>query len=140
MNRRGESGESTGDNPLTNIVMYIVFLALVLSIILPYSFGLQRGLSLKEDFYVKEIARIINEAEPNQKVSLDVKDLSTLAIKEKQPLSDVFFFDNVNHKVSVRASSHTGKTYSYFNDVIIINPTLEDGTLQFTIGENLHES
>lgn len=135
MDRRGES---TGDNLLTNYVMYFLFLAVFLVITLNYIFGLQHGISLKEDFYVKELARIINEAEPTQEVRLDVQDVSDLAIKEKQPLSDIFTFDNVNHKVHVKLSSRTGRSYSYFNDVIIVNPEIENGVLHFIITKETH--
>jgi hypothetical protein len=120
--KRGESG--FGGDIITGNVIYIVLFVVFFGMMLVYLVGLQDGASFWEDFYAKEISRMVNEAEPGDRVCLDVTKATDIAVKRGKSLSNAFEFDNVNNEIwiSLRLSSGTG--YKFFKDVDIVNKEL----------------
>ena len=119
MNRKGE--EEFGGNILLETIFYVILFLVFFLFTLYRVLGYENGAALVEDFYAKEIARMINSAEYETKVCIDVTEASKIAVKRGQSLSDAFNFDNVNNEVIVSLRPSSGTAYGFFNDVDIVN-------------------
>lgn len=121
MNKIGASA----DNIAAWYVAYFVLLILFFVGALYYVTWLQDGAALWEDVYAKEIARVIERAQPQEEVTLDVHVLTELALAHGGRLNGVVSFDNDLHTVTVSTRPELGTTYGYFNDVQIIDDRVE---------------
>ncbi len=121
MNRRGAGA----DNIAAWYVAYFVLLVLFFVGALYYVTWLQDGAALWEDVYAKEIVRVIERAQPQEEVTLDVQVLTELALAHGGDLKKVVTFDNVLRTVTVSTRPGLGTTYGYFNDVQIIDDRVE---------------
>jgi hypothetical protein len=124
MNKRGESEGGLASNVLFDYVAYFLFFTVFFAIMLWYVFSFQEGIAIKEDFYAKEIARMIDAGQPGDNVWIDVTPVSSLLVKHKQPLSQAFIIDNVNHQVVVSLTPKSGVSYPFFTDFAAVNVTL----------------
>jgi hypothetical protein len=121
MNRRGMGG----DNIAAWYVAYFVLLVLFFVGALYYVTWLQDGAALWEDVYAKEIVRVIERAQPQEEVTLDIQVLTELTVAHGGDLRGIVRFDNVLHTVSVSTRPGLGTTYGYFNDVQVIDDRIE---------------
>ncbi|MCH7567873.1 MAG: hypothetical protein IIA87_00455 [Nanoarchaeota archaeon] len=146
MNKRGESA---GDNILFNNLIYMILFILFFLGMFYYVLGFQNGAALLEDFYAKEISRMINAAElgTETEVSLDVTKATEIAFKKGVRRSDIFNFDNVNNKVIVSLRLNGGTSFNFFNDVDVVDwdiklvsGGIETNRLYFKIVEKQRES
>jgi len=101
--------------------IYIVLEIIFFILILYWVVGFQDSAALWEDFYVKEITRLINTAEPGQEVFLDVSPATRIAFSNGVGKSDLFNFNNVNNFVTVKLTPNRGSSFSFFNDVDIVD-------------------
>jgi len=127
MNKRGEGGELLRWN-----IAFIVIEVAVFAIMFVWIVGFQDGVAVKEDFYAKELTRLINSATPREisslkvkSVSLDVTDAVKLADEKRVGRSDIFTFNNVQNTVSVKLSRRSGTSFKFFNEVDVIFLGLE---------------
>lgn len=118
-------GDAAGDNLLTWYVAYFILLLVFFIGAIYYVMGLQDGAALWEDVYAKEIVRVIEKAQPVEEVSLDVHSLTELALKRGKAFSEIVHFDNAGHTVTVSVGTDKGVSYSYFNDVKIIDDHID---------------
>jgi hypothetical protein len=123
MNRRGES-EFGGDILLNNVIFIILFLVFF-GLMFYYVLGYQDGAVLWEDIYAKEIARVVNVAEPGSEVCLDVTKSTEIALGRGQSYSNIFNFDNVENRVVVSLRPSGGTSFPFFNNVDLINKDLK---------------
>jgi len=118
MNKRGNLLES-------NLVFLIVATLFIVGMFLFVS-NYKNGAALQEDFYAKEIAYLINAAEPGTEVKLDVTDAMRLAEKnDVADLTQIIQIDNENQEVIVSLTPGAGKAFPYFNNVVIYNQRIE---------------
>jgi hypothetical protein len=69
-----------------------------------------------EEKYAKQIALILDSAEPGMVISLNMKDAIKIANKENRDLNNVISIqDNV---VKVQLREKGGYSYSFFNDLV----------------------
>ena len=124
MNKRGESEFSL----MYVYIPYLVILAAFM-ILLYFSIGhYLSGAAVSEDYYAKEIVKVINLAEPGDVIELNVHKGTEIALKNKvTAYSDLFRIDNKNKEVCVRFFEQGRTCYSFFNDVFIDNWRLELG-------------
>ena len=101
--------------------IYIVLEIIFFMLMLYWVVGFQDGAALWEDFYAKEITRLINTAEPGQEVSLDVSPATRIAFSNGVGKSDLFNFNNVNNFVTVKLTPRGGSSFSFFNDIDIVD-------------------
>jgi hypothetical protein len=134
MEKRGIIGDLP-DNVIT-IILMVIFSAFLFVFV-----GQQKnGAGIWEDVYAKEIAQIINLAEPGDEISIDVHYATEVAKKNKvQDLKSVIKFDNETKEVVVKLRKFGETRFSYFNNVEIVNSRIELGiptnVLKFRIGE-----
>ncbi len=117
MNKRGT------DNILIESIVYLLFFILFFLFMFHFIFGYQYGAFFWEDFYAKELALLIDRAEPGMEFALDVSELSRVAIKKGKSLRDLILIDNVNNRITVSVRQGAGTSFRFFNDVdIVIEP------------------
>ena len=136
MNKKAEATELWG------IITYLLFIAVFLSIMYYYVASYKNGAAVWEDFYAKEISKVLNSAKPGDQISLDVDMAGNIARKNKIFDSKINFnFDNVKKEVCVKLNSGRKSCYSYFNDVEVIGWTVDPGMpvdiLRINIGKEV---
>ena len=87
--------------------------------------GFSDNAAFWEEFYAKEIVRIIDSADPGQEVFLDMTKATALAVSEGVSKSEIVIFDNVQNRVRVKLTNDGGTHFAFFNDVDIVNWRLE---------------
>ncbi len=115
MNIRGGAGSNLGMWYLAYIILGVLFFSLTFFWVSSYA----RGAALYEDFFAKEITRVINTGEPGQEVYLDITEASEIAFKNGLAPEDIVTFNNEDHTVTVRLTQRSSTSYSYFNRVNI---------------------
>src|SRR3989344_6135589 len=112
-------------NKMANIVMdniiHIVIFALFFAIMLWGISSYSDGSALLEDIYAKEIARVINTAEPGMSFKIDISKIAAVAFDNGKKFEDIVYIDNVKNEVIVSSRLSSGTAYKFFNDVDIIN-------------------
>ncbi len=119
MNNKGEGGI------LTNNLMYIILFLVFFMLMFYYAIGYQDGASVWEDFYTKEIVKIINELEPGTEVYLDVTKLTDIAFRNGKTKKEIIYFDNVENSVIVSLNKGSGTKFNFYNDVVISEPEIK---------------
>ncbi len=119
MNRRGDT--TILMDTITHLVIFILFFAIMFWFVLSYS----NGSAFMEDFYAKEIVMMINNAEPGQKLAIDVTKLAGVAVKNGKPVRDMIQVDNVNNRIIASTRLNSGTSFAFINDVDIIYRPVE---------------
>lgn len=123
MNKKGDGAELLRYN-----IIFFALEALVFIIMFVWIVGFQDNIALKEDFYSKELTRIIDSAVEGKEASFLVTELVEQADSNKVQRSDIFTFDNVNNRVTVKLSPRSGTSFGFFKDVNVIYLGIEPGT------------
>ena len=113
MNRKASVGEILWDNAIYLVLSVIVFVGMLLVI-----WQQMGGASVWEEYYAKEISKLINMAEPGDEITISVKKATDIAFdNEVFSRSEIFQFDNSKNEVCVKLSKGKKTCYSYFNNV-----------------------
>ena len=115
MNRRAS------DNVLMNNAIYIILTVTAFTLTFFIVRSHYNGASTWEEFYSKELTKVINLAEQGDAIILDVHKATEIAIDNEVPFREIFEFDNVNKEVCVKLSKGRKTCYSYFNNVDVVN-------------------
>ena len=110
---------SAGDNVLTWYAAYIIIGVFFFGIVFYCTWTHAGGVALWEDFYAKEIVRIINSASADDEIYLDVTPATSIAFDRGLVPNEIVTFDNERHAVTVRLTPSGGTTFSYFNSVSV---------------------
>ncbi|MGV8131692.1 MAG: hypothetical protein ACP5N7_06355 [Candidatus Pacearchaeota archaeon] len=102
---------------IIHIIIFTMFFAIIFWGVSSYS----DGSALLEDIYAKEIARVINTAEPGMSFKIDISKIASVAYGNGKKFEDIVTIDNVQNEVRVSSRLNTGTSYKFFNDVDIIN-------------------
>ena len=136
MNRRGER-----DGVLMANIMYIIVFVIFLGLMYSFVSSQREGASIWEDYYAKEICKIIDFAKPGDSITLDVHKATEIAKKnELRSFSEIFMIDNAENEVCVKLSRGRMSCYSYFNDVDIINLGIKLGVPGNVLNLNIIET
>ena len=102
-------------NNMTYLILLIMFIVGMLAFV--YTRG--NGAPVWEDYYAKEIVKIIDVSKPGDFVVLDVSKGTGIAKNNKIGFEEIFQFDNINHEVCVKLSKGGASCFSYFNNVSV---------------------
>lgn len=108
---------------MNNFVYFIIVILFIIGLWVFVS-GQMNGAAVWEDFYAKEITRVVNLAEPGQEIELDVHRGSEIGKKNEVPFSEMFRFNSVENEICVRLSESRRSCYNYFNDVSVVESEL----------------
>ena len=124
-----------------NLIMNIVFILLVLVFGAIMIFSVTRAGSqstLYEQIYAKQIALIINKAQPGMEIEVDIFNAYSLA-KKNRFSGNIVSIDNNENKVNVKLVDGKGYNYYYFNDVDVVwNLDKEKRVISLKIVERLN--
>jgi hypothetical protein len=127
MNKKGETISERNDLLQDNMI-YLILGLLFFVVMLGFISNQMNGASKFEDSYAKEIAKVINLAQPGDEITLDVQKATEIAGKNNMEISKkIFTFDNANNRICVKLSASRRKCYSYFNNVDILDYDLKLG-------------
>lgn len=134
MNNRAGMNDFIYSNSLYLIVAVIFFSGMVY-----FVFSNYQGAAFLEDFYAKEISRVIDYAQPGDEIVLDIQKPSEVGFENKvSSFSEMFQVSNSKNEVCVKLSNSGGSCYYFFNNVEILNWTIVLGRpsnfLSFRIG------
>ncbi|MEK6928475.1 MAG: hypothetical protein AABW65_00780 [Nanoarchaeota archaeon] len=123
MNKKGESdfGEILLDN-----TVYVILLAIFVFGIFAFVYQLKNGAVIWEDYYAKEVSKVLNFAEKGDNIEIDVQKASEIAGKNRVELSEMFSFKE--NDVCVKLSKIKKTCYVYFNDIKILSSKIKEGT------------
>jgi hypothetical protein len=103
-------------NILTENIIFIILNLVFLSILIIFLFSKMGGAAVLEEKYAKQIALILDSAEPGMAIYLNMEDAIKIAKKENRDLDNVISIQN--NVVSVQLREKGGYSYSFFNDVV----------------------
>lgn len=102
-------------NILTENVIFIILNLVFLSILIIFLFSKMGAAAVLEEKYAKQIALILDSAEPVMIISINMEDAIKIANKENRDLNNIISIqDNV---VKVQLREKGGYSYSFFNDI-----------------------
>ena len=102
-------------NILTENIIFIILNLVFLSILIIFLFSKMGGAAVLEEKYAKQIALILDSAEPVMIISINMEDAIKIANKENRDLNNIISIqDNV---VKVQLREKGGYSYSFFNDI-----------------------
>jgi hypothetical protein len=125
MNKKG--------NILTENIIFIVLNILFLSILLGFVCLQGGGLGVIERSYSKQIALLIDGAEPETRILFDMENAFSEYKKDEIKWEDVVKVQG--HEVIVKLSEESESRYEFFNDVSVLVRPQSGGRYRFDISE-----
>lgn len=120
MNKRAALGDILMDN-----IIFLILLVLFISVMTASVIQQRDGVVIWEQYYAAELVEIINFAEPGDEIIIDVHKATVIAKGNEVEFREIYEFDNVKKRVGVKLSRGRKTYYSYFNDVSIVEDTIE---------------
>jgi len=112
VNKKARIGDIVMDNIIYLILLIIFFIGM-----LAFVNNKMNGAAVWEDYYAKEIVKVIDSSKPGDDIIIDVHKATEIAKKNKIDNEEIFSFTNFQNKVCVKLSAGRAGCYSYFNDV-----------------------
>ena len=103
-------------NILTQNIIFIILNLVFLSILVIFLFSKTGAAAVLEEKYAKQIALILDSAEPGMTISLDMKNAIKIANKENIDINKIVSVQN--NIVTVKLREKGGYDYSFFNDIV----------------------
>ena len=121
MNNKAESN-------LTSNLIFLILLALFIGVMGLFLYAQNSGAAVWEDYYAKEIVKLINMAEPGDEIVLDIQKGTEIAGSENVgSFSEIIEFKSQINTVCVKLSPGGQTCYEYFNDVDVVNYEIKLG-------------
>ena len=115
-------------NILTENIIFIILNLIFISILILFLFSKVGAAAVLEEKYAKQIALIIDSAEPGMVIHLNMEDAIKKAEKEGLDIRRLVTIQN--NIVTVRLQEGSGYSYSFFNDVEA-TPKLEKNNVEY---------
>ncbi|MEN9626205.1 MAG: hypothetical protein RL557_533 [archaeon] len=109
-----KKGEAFLEYNLVFMILVVIFLVFGVLLIVRY----ESYTAFYEQVYAKQLALVIDKAEPGMTMEIDITPLMNSATKNRFS-GTVVNIDNNEHTVSVYLVEGTGYSHQYFNDVAI---------------------
>ena len=120
MNKQGQAR-----NILTKYLAYFLFGVVVFGGMLYWIYGFQDGAARWEDYYAKEIVRVIDSGSAGEEAYLNVAPAVAIGVKNHVLMSDMFIANNLDNSILVKLSAKTGSKFYYFNNLSVVDVRLE---------------
>lgn len=102
-------------NILTENIIFIVLNLVFITILLLFLFIKTGSAAVLEEKYAKQIALLIDAAEPVMIINLSMEDVIETAEKENYPFSEIVKING--NIVTVQLRENGGYSYSFFNNI-----------------------
>lgn len=119
MKKMNKCAESEGMSLLMEKVVYILFILVFAGMVIGFFIRFENQAVIYEQVYAKELALLIDKAEPGIEMDIDIFEIYNKARKNNFN-GDVVEIDNEENIVIVRLASSKGYRYSFFNDVDVV--------------------
>jgi hypothetical protein len=110
--------DKRGMEILTETVIFIILNLVFLGIMIAFIFLKTSPTGLVEQDTAKQLALLIDAAEPGAEIILDAEEIVEIA--KKNGISEDEAVKIVDNRVSVKLSEKSGYEYSFFNDVSVV--------------------
>ncbi len=121
MNKRAEIGDVLQD-PVVYLILIVIFFVGMLYYVLQYN----GSGAVWEDYYAKEIVKMIDFAKVGDEFNVDVHKATEIAKSNSvASFSEIFQVDNKNNELCVKLSRGRKTCYSYFNNVDVVDLNLK---------------
>lgn len=104
------------------IILNIVFIVLLMIFV----YNSAKGAFIYEEMYAKQIALLIDNAEPDMILGLDMGKVLELAEENRLPVEKIVVLNKEKSKVEVSLSSKGGRSFKYFSDYDIEIKFIQD--------------
>ncbi len=116
MNKKATIGDVVMDN-----LIYLILLVVFIAGMMTFVYSKSNGAAIWEDYYAKEIAKVVDLASPGDVVMLDVQKATEIAKANKvDNFEDIFQFDNIKGQLCVKLSTGNLGCFSYFNNICVV--------------------
>lgn len=102
-----------------SVVIFLILNVLVFSVVFFFVSSVGNGSLVYEQKYAKEIALMIDKAEPGMELSFNFEKGLEIARKNKISEEGLFTIDNSKNLVTVRLSNKGGYSMNFFTDYIV---------------------
>ena len=121
-------------NILTENIIFIVLNILFLTILVIFLVSKMGGAAVLEEKYAKQIALIVDSAEPGMTIHLNMEDAIEKAEEEGWDTANIVIRNQ--NIITVKLREKGGYSYSFFNDVEVnVNPDIRNKEYFFVINE-----
>ena len=118
MNKRG--GTTVSEVLMSNAI-YIILVVLFFLGMLTYIGMTREGSTIWQEYYAKEITKVIDLAKPGDEVVLDIQKGSAIGKRnEVKSFTEMFQIYNENKEVCVKLNKGRATCYYFFNDVNVV--------------------
>ncbi|MEX0920823.1 MAG: hypothetical protein WDZ62_01010 [Candidatus Pacearchaeota archaeon] len=104
-------------NILTENIIFIILNLVFISILLLFVFSKMSSAAVLEEKYAKQVALIIDSAEPVMSIDLEMEDAIKIAEREGIDLNTIITKEG--NMISVKLRDGGGYSYSFFNNVSV---------------------
>lgn len=111
-------------------VMYILILGVFIAMIALFLWSRSNSAFIWEDFYAKELTRVVNSGSDGDSYRLDVHQATSIAKRNGlnlQEVSKMFVFDAQKREICVKLSNGEGKCHPYFSELLVTGQKMELG-------------
>jgi len=123
INKKGQIGGILYDNAIYLILAMIFIVGMFL-----FVWQQSNGAAIYEQYFVSEITRKINLANPGDKINFDAQKATEIAeSNDINDFNDIFRFNNGRSEICVKLSLGRETCMKYYNNVIIVNDELKLG-------------
>ncbi|MDO8517630.1 MAG: hypothetical protein Q7S33_05910 [Nanoarchaeota archaeon] len=125
LNKRAESSDNIVLETTIFIILNLVFFAAMLYFV---NSSAQKAF-VYEQTYSKEIALLIDSANPDMAISLDISKLVSIAEKNNVDKNKIVRIDEKENKITVSLNTRSGYSYTYFSDYNVLTSVSSDNML-----------
>ncbi|MBU0466549.1 MAG: hypothetical protein KJ718_06475 [Nanoarchaeota archaeon] len=119
------NNKATSKILMSNLI-YLILAAVFIALMLYYIFSQANAANFWSQYYVKELSKITNLAQPGDEITLDIHRATIIATKNKIPsFSEIFSFNNPDNEICVKLSPGRKNCYHHFNNVDITNEKIQ---------------
>lgn len=142
MIKRGQKGffnileDKRADSPIYGTVIFIILNLMFFVILIAFIYKSSTGALIYEQAYAKNIALLIDKAEPEMEISIDMTKAVNAAEKNNWEKEKIVKIDKIKNKVIVKLDSKEGYAFHYFSDYDI-NTKFDGNNLIINVKEKV---
>lgn len=115
MNKKAQSSSM-----LMNNIIYVIILVIFAVGMMMFIYSKMNGAAVWQDFYAKDIVKMIDSAKPGESFIINVQGATEIAKANKvSDFEKIFQFDNLKNQVCVQLGTGKASCFRYFNEVSI---------------------
>lgn len=131
--KRGVLFEKKGDTLILESVIFIVLNLFFIGGLYYFVIHSASGAGIYEQTYAKQIALMIDEAQPNSTILIDMGAGIEIAKENGKDFAGILKIDNQKKEVIVSLDKRSGYSYRYYTGYNIITKGIENGNVNLIV-------